>query len=92
MDFDFGWFMVLVLFIFVPALLVRALWRSVKLRRQNYDWYRGKYPGLVSPGRVKCYRCDGSDIGTERLMNGAFTRAHLCRTCGANLYYSPERQ
>lgn len=66
--------------------------RMAKRKRQNFDWYKAKYPNLVSPGRVQCYHCDSTNIGTERLMNRTFLRGHVCRSCGTNLYYSPELQ
>lgn len=61
-----------------------------KLRSQNFDWYRGEFPSLVANGRVTCYRCKGTSVGTERLMHNTFLRAHICRNCGTTLYYSRE--
>lgn len=64
--------------------------RIAKLRRFNYDWYRGEFPDLVTARGVRCYRCNSSNIGTELLKQQTFLRAHVCRQCGTRLYYSQE--
>ena len=61
-----------------------------QMKRWNYEWYRGEFPQLARNGRVSCYKCAGSDVGTERFMNHTYMRSHVCRTCGTTLYYSPE--
>lgn len=77
-------------FAIMGFLIYRLLWLR-KLRRQNFDWYRSNFPALFAKGKVICHRCNSSNIGTERLMQGTYLRAHVCRNCGTNLYYSKER-
>ncbi len=67
-------------------------WRQVRIyETQNYDWYRGHFPELVSANRVLCYRCKGAQIRVRGLMNHTYTREHVCGHCGTRLYYSPEK-
>jgi hypothetical protein len=64
--------------------------RIFRMRRWNYEWYRREFPELARYGRVACYECGGSDVGTERVMEHTYMRGHICRTCGTTLYYSSE--
>lgn len=43
---------------------------------QNYDWYRRRYPSLVSANRVLCFNCKGSQVRVRGLMNHTYTREH----------------
>ena len=85
--FPIMWFSVV---LFILAVYLYRFLRVQKLKRQNYDWYVAQNPKLVSGGRVRCLKCDSSNIGTERLMNRTFLRVHVCRQCGTALYYSKE--
>ena len=84
-------------FFFLGILTLVALgiaWKArryFQMRKWNLAWYRAEFPHLVGKdGRVTCYSCGSSNIGTERLMEGMYMRRHLCRQCGTTLYYSPE--
>jgi len=85
-----NWFIALVVIVF-SAMIVWRFLRIMKMRKWNLAWYRGEFPSLVArDGRVTCYSCNSSNIGTERLMEGMYMRRHFCRHCGITLYYSPE--
>lgn len=80
---------------FIPLLLflsIAVLIYAIRARRasRNYDWYKRQHPQLVRDGRVKCHKCGSGHLGTERLMNRSYLRAHICRQCGTTLYYSRE--
>lgn len=62
----------------------------LQMKKWNFDWYRAEFPALVGDRGVRCYKCNSSNIFTERLMQGIFMRAHICRQCGTKLYYSKE--
>lgn len=75
------------------AIVVGLIYYQMQLakrRNWNFEWYAKEFPELVLNGRVTCYRCRASSIGTERLMQHTFLRAHVCRHCGTTLYYSSE--
>ncbi len=82
-------------FIAVPVVMavlaVLFWWRSYRLRKQSYEWYKKTYPQFVLDGRVKCHHCNSTRIGTERLMQHTYLRRHVCQQCGNTLYYSSER-
>jgi len=83
----------LLIFLVLALVALSAVWRYLKfrkLRQQDHDWYKKAFPQSVAHGRVKCFRCNGSSIGTERLMQRTYLRRHVCRQCGTTLYYSPE--
>ncbi len=73
------------------------VWRAVGLfeeaqrRRaeQTFEWYKKEYPESCS-GRIKCRSCSSDRISVRRLMNQTYFNAHVCNTCGTNLYYSRE--
>lgn len=77
--------------IMLVAIVVTNSRRQAKMRSWNFDWYKKEFPNLIKGGRVACYKCNGTDIGIERLMNHMYMRRHVCRTCGTALYYSPEQ-
>lgn len=84
------WFGALLVIALVAMMVWRFL-RILKMRKWNLAWYRREFPNLVGrDGRVTCYACNSSNVGTERLMEGMYMRRHLCRQCGTTLYYSPE--
>jgi hypothetical protein len=80
--------------VIVGILVICALYSHfgdiAKMKKWDFDWYRGEFPKLVSNRGVQCYKCNGSNIGTERLMGQTYMRAHICRQCGTKLYYSNE--
>ena len=61
-----------------------------KMKKWDFEWYRKEFPKLVSNRGVQCYKCNSFNIGTERLMEQTYMRAHLCKQCGSKLYYSKE--
>lgn len=78
----------------VLGAILAAFWprwrRLVKYNRETFDWYQASNPDRVQRGKVRCCKCDSDQIGTQTLRQHTYTRAHFCRTCGTNLYYSPE--
>lgn len=78
------------LLLLILAFLLYRFVRRQRLKAKSYDWYKAQYPQLVTGGRVRCFKCDGANVGTERMMNRMFLRAHICRQCGTVLYYSKE--
>jgi hypothetical protein len=77
-------------FIAIGGIIFLIHKRKTRLAKFNFDWYRSEFPQLVSEGKVKCYKCGGSHLGTERMMNQTYMRSHICRQCGTTLYYSKE--
>ncbi|WP_298925209.1 hypothetical protein [uncultured Ramlibacter sp.] len=78
-------------FVCAVSIISAVIVRRRKKRKQDFAWYKAENPSLVTNGRVQCNSCGGSTIVTERLLNGTYLRAHICRTCGTTLYYSPEQ-
>ncbi len=85
----FGGFGVCVIGAIVTGHLTHARWRR-QMAAQNYAWYRGEHPELVTQGGVKCARCGGTRIHVRGLMRHSYFREHFCTQCGAALYYSAE--
>lgn len=52
-------------------------------------WYKQRYPALVLPNAVRCYRCRCSELTVRDLKNATYHREHTCSNCGTPLYYSP---
>lgn len=90
---DGYWSIVFVVVFFTALNLLPTLakkLRIAKLKKWDFNWYRSEFPHLVKNGSVTCYKCNGHNIGTERLLNQTFLRGHVCRQCGTTLYYSQE--
>jgi hypothetical protein len=67
-----------------------GLRRIAKFQRMNFQWYETTYPANVNGPRVTCAYCQGSLVQVRNLLQGTYTRAHICGRCGETLYFSPE--
>lgn len=82
------------LMIVIAILAVAAVYHFTKIgkmKSNNFNLYRENNPNHVNGGKVTCNSCGGANIGTERVMKNTYMRAHICRSCGTTLYYSPEK-
>ena len=88
-----GW-LVVVFFGIVGAIAIAQIViksnRIKELKGWNFEWYQEQYPANVVDNKVTCRKCGSGNIGTERMMDKSYMRAHICRTCGTKLYFSPE--
>lgn len=73
------------------ALIAFVLWANRKgdniLRDNNFDSYMSRN-GLTNS--VRCFKCNGTQIGVTNGHNNSQRRTHYCRSCGTNLFYSSE--
>lgn len=78
-------FVIAAVLIVVPQFL-----RWLRMKRQDFGWYKRTHPGLVAEGEVKCRSCGAARTNVRGLGNRTYMREHFCAQCGTTLYYSPE--
>lgn len=78
----------LIFFLFVGAAILIWLGNRVPPDR-SFEAYKARHPGAFRNGRIHC-ECGGSSIWMKAIGQMPFstTYAHLCRTCGQELYRS----
>ena len=80
---------------FLTAAFIAWAWihqyrQTQRLREQDYEWYRSRYPDNVKGNRVTCNTCGSDRITVRGLMRQTRLREHVCTQCGSALYYSQE--
>jgi hypothetical protein len=77
-------FLVLVGFIAIYFLLAN---KKINLGQHGFNAYMKRH-GLS--GKIKCFKCGSTNVGTMNGRNNSKHRTHFCRNCGENLFYSVE--
>jgi len=71
----------------IAYVIRKVLKESARIKAQNYEWYKSKYPQHVRRGRVECCHCGSPRIHT-RTAGRTSVSEHYCSHCGVTLYFS----
>lgn len=71
----------------IAYVIRKVLKESARIKAQNYEWYKSKYPQHVRRGRVECCHCGSPRIHT-RTEGRTSVSEHYCSHCGVTLYFS----